>query len=371
MKTGSLKRSMSQVAMSCVMTLCAGSIVAAEPPVLLRKSQAATPAPPWQTGDQQGMANAIGAGTWARCAWHLQQPGAQSFELSYERSNTMPKSPFSGPYDQDYGATRGLPGTLHAFNGEALRAGAEPAAQATQMDALGHFAHLSRIWDGQGMPPTELAEYYGGLRQQDVKPSPESPLLRLGIEHAPPLVTSGVLLDAKRYLNGGEPMAAGQLVTADGIRRILKAQGLEQRGILPGDVVWVRTGWGDYWTDPDVNRSYYTKGPGLSYDAAKYLAERRIVLVGLDTPFVDPVPDGMLMGKAAPAEGTPPGLPFVLHHQMLSIAGIHLIQNANLKAAADAGVWTSCTMVLPIRERGAAGSPVRPVAIGLPTRSTR
>jgi kynurenine formamidase len=155
------------------------------------------------------------------------------------------------------------------------------------------------------------------------------------------------------------------LVTAEGIGRILQAQGLSKRGILPGDVVWVRTGWSENWTDPDTNGSYYSKGPGLSYDAAKYLSEKRIVLVGVDAPFVDPVPEGLLMGKAAPAEGTPPGLPFVLHHHMLSIAGIHLIQNANLKAAADAGVWTSCTMVLPLREQGAAGSPVRPVAIGL------
>jgi kynurenine formamidase len=29
-------------------------------------------------------------------------------------------------------------------------------------------------------------------------------------------------------------------------------------------------------------------------------------------------------------------------------------------------VWTSCTMVLPLRSRGASGSPVRPVAIGAP-----
>jgi hypothetical protein len=29
-------------------------------------------------------------------------------------------------------------------------------------------------------------------------------------------------------------------------------------------------------------------------------------------------------------------------------------------------VWTSCTLVLPLREKGAAGSAVRPVAIGVP-----
>jgi kynurenine formamidase len=31
-------------------------------------------------------------------------------------------------------------------------------------------------------------------------------------------------------------------------------------------------------------------------------------------------------------------------------------------------VYTACTMILPLREKGAAGSPVRPVAIGVPAR---
>jgi len=31
-------------------------------------------------------------------------------------------------------------------------------------------------------------------------------------------------------------------------------------------------------------------------------------------------------------------------------------------------VWTSCTMILPLLEQGGSGSPVRPVAIGVPGR---
>jgi kynurenine formamidase len=46
--------------------------------------------------------------------------------------------------------------------------------------------------------------------------------------------------------------------------------------------------------------------------------------------------------------------------------GIHHIEHANLAAIADDKVWTSCTMVLPLREKGGAGSAVRPVAIGKP-----
>ena len=214
--------------------------------------------------------------------------------------------------------------------------------------------------------PTEGARYYGGFTQKDVKPTPDSPLLRLGIEWIRPLITSAVVLDAKALVGRGQPMKAGETVTASHIEAMLKAQGLEKRGILPGDVVYIRTGWGDYWQDPDTDKIYYAKAPGLSYDAAKYLGDKRIVAIGLDTPFIDPVPEGMLAGKAGPAAGVPEGIPFALHHHMLPQMGIHHIENAKLDHVADDKVWTSCTMILPPREKGSAGAAVRPVAIGVP-----
>jgi kynurenine formamidase len=91
------------------------------------------------------------------------------------------------------------------------------------------------------------------------------------------------------------------------------------------------------------------------------------VLVALDNPFTDPVAEGFLQGKAAPPAGTPPGLPFAIHHHNLVQAGIHNIQNANLGALAADKVWLSCTIILPLRTQGGSGSPVRPVAIGAPS----
>ena len=97
--------------------------------------------PPWPTGDQLGMANTLGPSTWARCAPHLANPSAKSYELSHVRSNTMPQSPFGTPLVDRYRPTVGIPGTRHAFNGEEAVSG-EAGAQGTQMDALGHFAVL-------------------------------------------------------------------------------------------------------------------------------------------------------------------------------------------------------------------------------------
>jgi kynurenine formamidase len=342
-------------ALGIVGALVAGSLIA----------DAQTP-PRWPAGDEIGMANSLGPATWQRCATSLADPKAKSYELSFLRSNTMPQSPFAVPLRENAKPTVGIQGTRHAFNTDETVSG-DPGQQGTQMDALGHFAVLPEAWDGKGEFPAGRATYYGGYKQSDVKPTPDSPLRKLGIDKVPPIVTSAVLLDAKAHLGRGNAMQPGQLVSAQDIEAMLKAQGLDKRGLVAGDVLYVYTGWGDNWKDPDTEKFYYTKGPGLSYDAAQYLEQKGVVLVALDNPFTDPVAEGFLEGKAPPAPGTPAGLPFAIHHHNLTVAGIHNIQNANLSALARDKVWLSCTIILPLRTQGASGSPVRPVAIGAST----
>lgn len=356
------------LATATLAALAAQVVQASEPPALLARAAKQTPAPPWPAGDQKGMGNALGAGTWARCAWHLGQPGARAYEVSWERSNSMPQSPFSAPLVTKPKPVAGIPGTLHAFNGETYGEGAEPGQQGTQIDALGHFGLLKSPWDGKPPFPVGDVVYYGGKPGTEVKPSNESPLLKLGIEQIPPIVTSAVLLDARRHVGGGQPLKAGDVVTARHIQEMLKAQGLAKRGLQPGDVLYIYTGWSDHYQDPDVDKKYYASGPGLSYDAAHLIGAARVVAVGLDAPFIDAVADGMLAGKAGPAPGAPQGLPFSVHHHLLTQVGVHHIENARLADMARDRVYTSCTMVLPTLERGAAGASVRPVAIGVPGR---
>jgi kynurenine formamidase len=236
------------------------------------------------------------------------------------------------------------------------------------MDALGHFGYLDKPWDGTPPAPVDGAHYYGGFTQKDVKPTPDSPLLKLGMEKAPPIVTTAILLDARKHVGGGKAMGPGEVVTPQHIEAMLQAQGLQKRGILPGDVVYIYTGWSEQYQDPDVAKTYYTKAPGLSYDAAKYLAEKRVVAVGLDTPFLDAVNEGQLAGQAGPPPGTPPGMAFSVHHYFITQAGIHLLENTKLDELARDQVSTSCTIVLPLLEKGAAGSAVRPIAVGIPAK---
>jgi hypothetical protein len=51
---------------------------------------------------------------------------------------------------------------------------------------------------------------------------------------------------------------------------------------------------------------------------------------------------------------------------MLSVFGIHHLENLNLAEMGKDLVWTSCAMALPSRDKGAAGAVIRPVAIGVP-----
>jgi hypothetical protein len=152
-------------------------------------AQNATAPSRWGPGDELGMANTLGPATWQRCAQALANPRAKSYEVSYLRSNTMPQSPFGVPLRDKYRPTVGIPGTVHAFNGEETVSG-EPGAQGTQMDAIGHFAVLPEVWDGKGDFPADRATYYGGYKQSDIKPTPDSPLQKLGIEKVPPIVTT-------------------------------------------------------------------------------------------------------------------------------------------------------------------------------------
>jgi kynurenine formamidase len=276
----------------------------------------------------------------------------------------MPSSPFSQPLKIQPRPTRGMRNAVHASNMETLTG--DQGAQGTHMDALAHFGAIRGVWDGSSEFPVDDVFYYGGFTQKDVKPSPDTVVAKLGIHNVPPIVTSAVLLDAKAHLGNGDILKPGTVIGADAIREMLERQGIAERGLLPGDVLYIHTGWGENWKDPEPEPHYYTEGPGLGYDAAEYIAEKAVTVIALDNPFTDAVNSGQLKGLAARASGYPEGYPFAVHHYCLVEAGIHQIQNAKLDEIARDRVWLSATFILPLRVRGGCGSLVRAVAIGAP-----
>ena len=110
--------------------------------------------------------------------------------------------------------------------------------------------------------------------------------------------------------------------------------------IQPNSAVIFGTGWSKNLSRKD----YFTKNPGLSASAAKYLSEKRISLVGIDSPSID-------LGKDSK---------FSAHHVLLK-SGILILENlCNLDKIQRTGFML---IVLPLKIKDATGSPVRAVAI--------
>jgi hypothetical protein len=115
-----------------------------------------------------------------------------------------------------------------------------------------------------------------------------------------------------------------------------------------------------------IRTEYYSCGPGLSRDAAQYIATKNIVCVGMDVPFIDSMNEGFLQGASGAPADAPSDLPFFIHHHNLTQAGIYQVHNMHLDELAADEVYLSAIFILPLRVRGAANSAVRPVAIGRP-----
>jgi kynurenine formamidase len=278
------------------------------------------------------------------------------YDLSHEYSDRMPFSPFSSPISVAYKPTSYI--AAHAGNGEVVSG--QIGSQGTKIDALGHFGYINE----EG-----VTTYYGGLTQDEVKPTDASPLLHLGIEQVPPIMTSAILLDARKLK--ARSMTAGEQVTASDIDAMIASQ--QVRDLMPGDALFIHTGWEEKWSDYNVDPTrteYYSSGPGLSLDAAKYIATKDIVCVGMDVPFIDAVNEGFLRGDSGAPVDMPTELPFFCHHHNLTQAGIYQIHNMHLGELATDRVYLSGTFVLPLRIRGGSNSAVRPVAIGGPYQPT-
>jgi len=88
---------------------------------------------------------------------------------------------------------------------------------------------------------------------------------------------------------------------------------------------------------------YFTKNPGLSVSAAKYLASKKISLVGIDSPSIDLGTDSKFSV-----------------HQIFAKNGMLIVENlANLEKIKSSKFHL---VVLPLKLKGATGSPVRAIA---------
>lgn len=199
----------------------------------------------------------------------------------------------------------------------------------THIDALGHFSIGDRLYNNNDA--NEVVTDWG--------------LNRLGIEHAPPMVTRGILLDVAG-IDGGDQLAAGRAVTPEELQQAAAAAKV---AIEPGDIVLIRTGWGKLFGID--NPSYVAGEPGIDVPAARWLTDQGVVAVGCDNMAVEVLPNP---NKA---------LSMPVHQHLLAEAGVYIIENLALEELAAAKLYSFCFILLATKYKGATGCPVRPIAM--------
>jgi len=141
------------------------------------------------------------------------------------------------------------------------------------------------------------------------------------------LVSEAILIKSKKKSGGS--------ITKTDIQKFEKKHGK----IASFSSVIFYTGW-----QRNLQKKYYfTKNPGLSVSAAKYLASKKINLVGIDSPSID-------LGKDSKFSV----------HQIFAKKGILIVENlANLEKIKSSKFHL---VVLPLKLKNATGSPVRAIA---------
>lgn len=289
----------------------------------------------WPAGDQIGAGNYLTAGKRLE-ALALVRKG-ELFDLSQTIEIGAPRfEPVQTPY-----LLLGAPNWLGGIRRRRAAGATNDAGSnleriemtthvGTHIDALGHF--------------TIGSEMYGGNDANEVMT--DFGLARLGIEHAPSIVSRALVLDVSG-LDGGQFLEAGRAVGPDDLERCLAARKLE---IRKGDIALVNTGWGRFYMHD--NPRYLSGEPGINVAAAQWLTRQGVTAIGCDNMAVEVLP-----GEDEPAVKMP------VHQHCLVEAGVYLIENLLLAPLVDAGVAECCFILLPVKFKGATGSPARPIAM--------
>lgn len=119
----------------------------------------------------------------------------------------------------------------------------------------------------------------------------------------------------------------------------IRREDIERRcdGPLAAHAAVLHTGWSQQWGTP----CYFSDHPCLAADAAQFLVDCGVRLVGVDMPSVDRAP-------------------YPAHHILLG-AGVPIVENLTNLEAIRANPFQ--IVVLPLKLAGLDGSPVRAVAI--------
>jgi kynurenine formamidase len=232
-----------------------------------------------------------------------------------------------------------IPAFRAAPRGENMQVGrdeffvGEIGQMGTQLDGMGHVG--VRLPDGD--------TWYNGFKSEEIEDA--YGLKKLGIENVGVFFTRAVLIDVVSYRKV-DRLPVGYEISLDELHGAMEQQ---QTTIGSGDVVLIRTGHSKVWIkDNDV---YNSGQPGIGLEAASWLIEQNITMVGADNwgIEVDPPPNGKR--------------PIEVHQQMITRNGIYFLENLDLEELAADKVYEFAFIFAPLRLKGATGSPGNPIAV--------
>lgn len=198
----------------------------------------------------------------------------------------------------------------------------------THIDALCHQACAHTLF---GNVATDSVETPSGFKA-------------LGVEHVPPLIKRGVLLDVATWKE--QPLPKHYSISADELIACAKAQQVE---VHKGDVLLVRTGYDTLWSD----EATYLQAAGVGKSGTLWAAEKGVVAVGADN-----------MAWDTPKDVDPDtGATLFAHIHLLTQKGIYIIENLDLRALAAERRYVFAFIGIPLKFQGATGSPIRPLAL--------
>jgi len=132
--------------------------------------------------------------------------------------------------------------------------------------------------------------------------------------------------------------AGGEAITADDLES-------QSQTVQRGDIVLIESGWGKYF---HADRHQYELHPYLGLDAAQWLVDREVKVVGLDVPTPD-----------MPEPVRPAGFNWPVHHLLLGAGTLICEHMANLDLVVGQRFEA---FLFPLPIGGGDGSPVRAVA---------
>jgi len=186
-------------------------------------------------------------------------------------------------------------------------------------------------------------EFFGGVRVDEVERS--DGYRAHGAETIRPLLGRGVLLDVAGW-KGVSALPPNTSIGAADLEGCARASRLEVR---PGDVLLVRTGYAPHWND----EALYLSATGIARDGSIWAADKQVAAVGADNMAWD------AMHERDPDTN----MTLFGHAHLLVRHGIHIIENLNLEELAAGRHLEFCFVGVPLKFRGATGSPLRPLAL--------